>query len=53
MAGKRELGIYRQGCRCGERLRAKAGGGESLAHTGGAGEGHTEGEGSGEEARAL
>ena len=27
-------GIYKQGCcRCSERLRAKAGGGESLAHT--------------------
>jgi hypothetical protein len=31
---KRELGgIYKKGCRCYERLRAKAGGGESLEHT--------------------
>ena len=25
--------IYKKGCRCSERLRTKAGGGESLAHT--------------------
>ncbi len=32
---KRELGgIYEKGCRCGERLIAKAAGGERLAHTG-------------------
>ena len=42
----RELGMYIGGCRCGERLRAKDGGGESLA-LGGVGEGDTEGEGSG------
>jgi hypothetical protein len=41
-------GIYNEGCRCGERLSAKAGGRESLAtHTlGGAGEGETLREGS-------
>ncbi len=33
IADKRELGIYRKGCRCGERLRAKGRGGENLAHT--------------------
>ena len=25
-------GVHKQGCRCSERLRVKAGGGESLAH---------------------
>jgi hypothetical protein len=29
----RARGIYKKRCRCGERLRAKAGGGESLART--------------------
>ncbi len=29
----RAWGIYKKGCRCGERLRAKAGGGESLSHS--------------------
>ena len=44
-------GIYKQGCRCSERLRGKAGGGGSyreVSHTlGGAGEWDTSGEGSG------
>jgi hypothetical protein len=26
-------GIYKKGCWCGDRLRAKAGGGENLTHT--------------------
>ena len=26
------MGIYKYGCRCSKRLRAEAGGGESLAH---------------------
>ena len=51
IADKRELGgIYKGGGRCGERLRAKAGGGENLEQTrwsGGRGYSGTYGEGSG------
>ncbi len=34
-------GIYIEGCRSGERLIVKVGGGESLDHLGGSGEGGT------------